>query len=55
MGDRSLVWKVTADYEHFGCTDCQWKPSEPQNGQIAKLEFGKHICAEYPGRRAAFA
>jgi hypothetical protein len=54
MSERILVWKVTPIYERFGCTDCEWRPTEPQSRIVAELEFARHICAKYPrqARRA---
>jgi DNA-binding NarL/FixJ family response regulator len=54
-GARHLIWAPDPTFEGFSCSNCRWRISNEEAGDLRNTEqaFGNHACGNYPSRKKA--
>ena len=52
---RHLIWAPDPTFEGFSCSNCRWRISNEEAGDLRNIEraFGNHACVNYPPRKKA--
>ena len=52
---RRMVWAPDPTFEGFSCSNCRWRVSTEEAGNLRNIErsFAGHTCTDYPSRTKA--
>jgi DNA-binding NarL/FixJ family response regulator len=55
QGARRMVWAPDPTFEGFSCSNCRWRISTEDAGNLKNIEqsFAGHTCTDYPSRAKA--